>query len=236
MGETIHTIRHIAVIVAAGRGLRMQSEKPKVWLDLAGRPVLAHVVDAFKKCPWIDAVIVVTSEDYREDVSKLGGDIIAVPGGRERADSVCAGLAAAQEWIGNDGQAYVYIHDGARPLISREVLDRVREGVMAAGACVCGMPVKDTTRMVSGDHLAEILQRDCLRAIQTPQAFDLAEITEAYERCLWGDAGLKETATDDAMIYEAATGRRVLIVEGSYANIKLTTPEDMIIAEALMER
>ena len=289
-----HT-RHIAIIVAAGRGTRMQADKPKVLLELAGKPVLAYTLKAFVKCPWMDAVIVVAAAEYLEEMQEVAetvaddggasanadmttkssrslavGEILVVPGGAERTDSVRAGLAAAGEWLenltgepspcqenltGELSPCYVYIHDGARPLISQEVLERVRDGVMQTGACVCGVPVKDTIREVSaadggadtaagkgtaGDSpgkmvLAETFDRSRLRAIQTPQAFDLTEITAAYDKFAEGEAG-STVATDDAMVYEAATGKKVMIVEGDYRNIKLTTPEDMITAEALVSR
>lgn len=246
-----HT-RHIAIIVAAGRGTRMQVDKPKVLLELAGKPVLAYTLEVFVKCLWMDAVIVVASAEYLEEMREVAEktaaehpeEILIVPGGAERTDSVRAGLAAAGEWLknltGESSPCYVYIHDGARPLISQAVLDRVRDGVMKNGACVCGVPVKDTIRGVSAAPgelvLADTFDRSRLRAIQTPQAFDLAEITEAYDKFAEGGTDLAGRATDDAMVYEAATGKKVMIVEGDYRNIKLTTPEDMIMAEALVSR
>ena len=271
-----HT-RHIAIIVSAGRGTRMQADKPKVLLELAGKPVLAHTLEAVVRCPWMDAVIVVAAAEYLEEMREVAEkavaghseEILVVSGGAERTDSVRAGLAAAGEWLenltgepspcqenltGEPTSCYVYIHDGARPLISQEVLERVRDGVMQTGACVCGVPVKDTIREVSAADggadtaagkriaddapgkmvLAETFDRSRLRAIQTPQAFDMAEITEAYDRFAEGGADLAGRATDDAMVYEAATGKKVMIVDGDYRNIKLTTPEDMIIAGAMV--
>ena len=244
---------HIAVIVAAGSGTRMKADRPKVFLDLAGKPVLARTVGAFEKCPWIDGIIVVAAEECLDEAEALiresgAAKVLAVvPGGAARADSVYAGLRAAGP-ISGAGRTYVYIHDGARPFVTQEVLDRVREGVLAHGACVCGMPVKDTIRQISSsrkeeDSGLEILggrpDRSMLRQIQTPQAFDISLVTEAYEAYMnairkqeeAGEGECLPAATDDAGVVEMMTDHSVCLAEGSYRNIKLTTPEDMIVGE-----
>ena len=260
--------RHIAVIVAAGSGKRMKAEVPKILLDLCGEPVLVHTVRAFAECPWIDGIVVVAAEAYVVRIAQLLSvkipekPLIVTAGGRERADSVYAGLKAVQELLEGDqkGAEYVYIHDGARPFVTQSVLERVRDGVRQHGACLCGVPVKDTIREIgteaptaaggSGASAAEteVLDgapdRSALRQIQTPQAFDYDLVLNAYELYMHREdedaggyeAGTREfVPTDDAGIGEKRTGHRVYLTAGSYRNIKLTTPEDMVIARALID-
>lgn len=259
--------QHIAIIVAAGRGERMKADKPKVFLKLGGVPVIAYTVKAFEDCPWIDAIILVAAPDYLDEMERIAKEGSyakirqIVPGGESRADSVYAGLRAANEVA--EGAAYVYIHDGARPFVTQDVLERVCAGVEATDACICGMPVKDTIRTVEtvssergtaeGELLGSAPDRSALRAIQTPQVFDLKLVTDAYQAFFTSNHGDQDLSgktvsvtdrltgiltatppTDDAQMVEQMTGHEVYLVEGSYRNIKLTTPEDMVIGEALI--
>ncbi len=248
--------RITAIVLAGGSGSRMKSPIPKQYMDLAGRPVLFYSLSAFAKSEVTDIVLVAGAgeADYckKEIIARYGIPRVRAiaEGGRERADSVYAGLLAAE------GADYVLIHDGARPLVSPEVIARSIEAVRRDGACVAGMPAKDTIKVVDSDGYAvETPDRSSLYIMQTPQSFSYPLIRSAYEKYLGrvggsareganapdgenarngGVAGADVVATDDAMVLELAAGKRARIIEGSYGNIKVTTPEDMVIAEALL--
>ena len=189
----------------------------------------------YKRQPFIDEVILVTGKDEirycREEIVEPYG-ITKVKkitaGGAERYLSVYEGLKAAGDCD------YVYIHDGARPFLTQDILKRVREGVCRYEACVAGMPVKDTIKISNGDGFADNTPpRDHVWMVQTPQAFRYREILDAY-------AGIIEkgqtAVTDDAMVLEAMTGKKSRLVPGSYENIKITTPEDLEIAGVFAQR
>lgn len=253
--------RHIAVIVAAGRGTRMKADRPKILLDLAGEPVLVRTVRVFEKCEWIDGIVIVAAPEYVDEVGDMlrGFSKVAAvtAGGQTRTDSVMNGLREAgklRDTAGREESMYVYIHDGARPFVTQDILERVRAGAEECDACVCGMPVKDTIRQVGTEELrekagsgaeernAELLtgtpERSSLRLVQTPQAFEYELVMSAYEAyadktAAGGEDADRPVFTDDASLVEIMTGRPVYMVTGSYRNIKLTTPEDMVIGEAL---
>ena len=151
-----------------------------------------------------------------------------VPGGKERYHSVYEGLKAA-------GDCHlVFIHDGARPFVDQGILERTKEAAETYQACVAGMPVKDTIKLSDGHGTAvETPRRDLLWMIQTPQVFDCALIREAYRKLMESDGTL--AVTDDAMVLESIEGKKVRLVEGSYRNIKITTPEDLLVAEAFLQ-
>lgn len=218
-----------AIVLAAGSGKRMNSEVHKQYLLLAGKPVLYYALKAFEESA-VSAVVLVTGageEEYcrKEIVEKYEIRKVTsiVPGGKERYHSVFAGLQALS------GADYVLIHDGARPFVSADIISRSMETVKQCGACVVGMPVKDTIKVVDINNFAiGTPERKSLWQVQTPQTFSYSLIYDAYAKMLQQE---NEKITDDAMVLETITGQKVKVIEGSYQNIKITTPEDMMIAE-----
>ena len=205
-----------AIIVAAGASRRMGFDK--LFYPLQGAPVLAHTLAAFDAHPMVDAIVVVAGENI-DRVRRLAGEYpkvtAVVRGGATRAGSVKAGLAAA------GGGGLVAIQDGARPFVSEAVITRTLAAAARCGAAAPAVPVKDTVKVVQPDGFVRATPpRETLRAVQTPQVFDAAR----YARAL---AGCDEAAvTDDCGVFESAGGR-VLLVEGEYANLKITTKEDL---------
>lgn len=238
-----------AVVLAGGQGKRMHSEVQKQYMELGGRPLITYALEAFEDSA-VDVVVLVTGageEEYArtELVAAYGFSKVkaVVAGGRERYHSVYEGLKALAsggscdgENTGHTGCDYVLIHDGARPLVTREMIARAIEGAKRYEACVAGMPVKDTIKIADGQsYAAGTPDRSCLWQIQTPQAFAYPLVRSAYDR-LMGDESLQAGITDDAMVVESQTEHKVKLIEGSYENLKVTTPEDMVVAEALLAR
>ena len=225
--------RITAILLAGGSGKRMNSTVPKQYMTLAGKPLLYHALRAFEESE-VTGIVLVTGRGEQEycrqeliekyNISKLSA---LVEGGKERYHSVYAGLLAA------DGADYVLIHDGARPLVTAELISRSIEAAKKWNACVTGMPVKDTIKVVGEDGFAkETPDRGKLWQIQTPQSFSYAMIMDAYQKLMAvGD----DSVTDDAMVLEKMTKQRVRLIEGDYRNIKVTTPEDMCVAEAYLK-
>lgn len=219
-----------AVILAAGQGKRMGTDVPKQYLEIGGKPVLAYSLQAFQVCPCLDEIVLVTG---REDLTRVKEEIVGrygltkvkhiVPGGAERFLSVYEGLKAV------GGCDYVLIHDGARPFIDQELLARVLSDVKTYGACAAGMPSKDTVKISDEKGFAEVTpDRSHVWNVQTPQAFSYPMIFDAYRRLI--ESG-RSDVTDDAMVLERMTQKKVRLTEGSYRNIKITTPDDLEIAE-----
>lgn len=229
--------RNVAIVLAAGRGKRMGSDVAKQYLHIGDKPVLFYALKTFEDS-FMDEIILVTGageEEYcrNEIVERYHFNKVKkiVPGGVERYHSVLNGLRAAKEC------EYVFIHDGARPFITEEILLRNLECVQKYEACVTGMPVKDTIKKSSSEGFVEATpERKTLWAVQTPQTFSYKKILDAYEKFLSGE-GNKEgvEVTDDAMVAEIYGNLPVKLVEGSYENIKITTPGDLVMAEALLE-
>jgi len=226
----------VALIAAAGRGTRMagSAQQKKQYFMLGDRPVLAHTISIFEESPLVDdIVVVVCPEDIaycqREIVTKYGFQKVSklVPGGRQRGDSVYQGLLAL-----DPAPDIVLVHDGVRPFFPSALMGEVVQAVRTYGAAVVAVPVKDTIKIADvAGFVKRTPERRSLWAVQTPQGFSypllLAAYREARQRQL--------QATDDAMLVEAL-GHRVKLVLGTYENIKITTPEDFIIAEALFAR
>jgi 2-C-methyl-D-erythritol 4-phosphate cytidylyltransferase len=215
------------IIAAAGQSLRMNGVD-KIMASLGGKPVLAWSIEAFQECPVVDRIVLVNSEQNKEPVQCLVvnqkwskvADICT--GGKRRQDSVAAGLRllADCEWI--------IIHDGARPLLSRDLIERGLEAARETGAAAAAVPVTDTIKLAGEDRtVIETPPRQNLWAVQTPQIFRAAIIKEAYRQAR-GDV------TDDATLVEQ-TGSQVKLYMGSYDNIKITTPRDLAIAELLIK-
>ncbi|MDO5300483.1 MAG: 2-C-methyl-D-erythritol 4-phosphate cytidylyltransferase [Clostridia bacterium] len=220
-----------AVIVAAGRGSRMGMERNKVLYPLCGVPVIMRTVRAFEATGFFDGGIVVVAsacdmDDMRAMFERANVRAALVAGGEDRQQSVYNGISAC------DPRAdIIAIHDGARPLVTREVIERTIDSAGRYGSGVAAVMLKDTVKQVDGDgRVVDTPRRDTLRAVQTPQTFDAALIREAHERFKRG-----EHATDDAMLAERM-GHAVRLTEGDVENIKLTTPEDMLLAEQVILR
>ena len=231
--------RTAAVVLAAGSGKRMESSTKKQYMLLKEKPVIYYSLKVFQES-FIDEILLVVSPGdiqfcKEEIVDKYGFDKVEqiIEGGKERYHSVAAGLKSISDCD------FVFIHDGARPLVTGEILERALSGVVKYGACVVGMPVKDTIKIADkGGYIASTPDRNLVWMVQTPQVFDCTLIKEAYEQLILKEKELlKEgiSITDDAMVVETFTGRPVKLVEGSYENIKITTSEDIITAENFMK-
>ena len=213
-----------AIVLAAGQGKRMHSKIQKQFLEIQDHPVLYYSLKCFQDSPVIDDIILVTQSDmicYCKDeivdhysFTKVS-DVIA--GGKERYDSVYQGLLACTD------TDYVFIHDGARPFITEEILKRGLAGVRETGACVVGMPSKDTVKLSDEDGFVST----------TPERKQVWTIQKAHESIRKKDMS---RSTDDAMVVEQESGVKVRLVEGSYQNIKITTPEDLDVAEVFLKK
>ena len=229
-----------AVCLAAGQGKRMESNVQKQYLLIQDKPVLYYALKAFQDSSVEDVVLVVGAgeEEYckKEIVDRYEFTKVKsiVAGGKERYHSVFEGLQAVEE------ADYVLIHDGARPFLTQEIIDRCIEGAKEYKACVAGMPVKDTIKLADDDgNIESTPQRSKVWMIQTPQAFEYSLIKEAYSLLIEQEnRGIKTSipVTDDAMVIEYFLNQKVHLVYGSYENIKITTPEDMKIAEVFAKK
>lgn len=223
--------RCTAIILAGGQGHRMGTKVQKQYLEVLGKPVLAYSLETFEQSPVIDDIILVVGagqEEYcrQHIIEKYGITKVRsiVVGGAERYESVWNGLQASTP----DG--YVFIHDGARPFVTEEIIARAYEDVKKYKACVVGMPVKDTIKIVDEEGMSiSTPDRKTLWMIQTPQVFETKLIYDAYSELM--RLQLKDV-TDDAMVVERIFGNAIKMTQGSYRNIKITTPEDLQIAEA----
>lgn len=250
-----------AIVLSAGKGKRMGTDKPKQYLDLCGKPVLYYCLKAFQYS-FIDEIVIVASKDdfsyIREEiVDKYGITkvIKIVEGGAERYDSVLCGLKAAgvpdlgttysdgtdTEGAYEAGECkypdYVFIHDGARPFVDDEILMRAYETVEKFGTAIVAVPSKDTVKIVDDCGITiDTPDRSTVWLMQTPQVFVYKKILKAYENMEAGSLTLmgKSCITDDAMVMEQFGSLPVHVSMGSYRNIKITTPEDMIMAEAFI--
>lgn len=219
------------IIVAAGASRRMGRDK--LWIPLAGRITLARTIDAFQGSPLIDAIIVVTSPERLSDVLDLCREETwdkvrsVVPGGARRQDSVCQGLDTLAE-LQPECQ-WVMIHDGARPFVTSTIIAAGLQAAQEHLAAIAAVPVKDTIKQVHAGKILATPDRALLWAVQTPQVFSFPLIHQAHHSPLaQGDA------TDDALLLERL-GYEVAVFPGSYTNIKITTQEDLLFAEAYLE-
>ena len=223
-----------ALIPAAGRGVRFGGSVLKQYLPIAGKPVLAHAIDAVNLYPEISGITVVIAEDDRMFSGLISAEhsgVTTVIGGASRAESVMHGLRSIRESSPEAG--WVLVHDAARPCLARSSVTRLLEkGLASPDGAILAMPVRDTLK--SGgedDRISGTVKREALWAAQTPQLFPLVALTQALQGML--DVG--ESPTDEAAAMEK-TGARPLLVMGSPANIKITWPEDVAIAEAWLAR
>lgn len=231
MGKTV------AIVLAAGRGKRMQSDVAKQYLLVRNKPVLYYSLKAFQDSV-VDEMILVTAESEiayckEEIVDKYNISKVSkiVAGGKERYHSVYNGLKACED------AEIVLIHDGARPFVDEVIIERNISMVKECGACVTGMPVKDTIKIADNKgFVKETPRRDMIWTIQTPQTFCYDLIKEAYDTFLSDEEEYSKqySVTDDSMVAEIFGGLKVKLIEGSYNNVKITTPEDMVLAEAIL--
>ena len=215
-----------ALIVAAGSSSRMGGQD-KMLAHLNGKPVLYHTINVFQKNDSVAKIVVVGSKSNLLEVQNICtafpkvSDV--VEGGQNRAESVSNGFSFVRT-------KYILIQDGARPLVTEEVINRVMAGLENSGACAAAVPVRDTIKMVDEDSIIHAtLKRDSLMAMQTPQGF----LSSVYEHALNNHKDLSGF-TDDCALVESS-GVKVHCVQGDYRNIKITTEEDLIVAAALMK-
>lgn len=232
-------MKYTAIVLAGGSGSRMKSKVKKQYLQMGDYPVLWYSLAVLEKSSRIDEIILVCGKGEQQQCRSLFVDTYGfqkiakvVEGGKERYHSVYEGLKVAK------GCDYVLIHDGARPFLDEDMLVRLTAALPIWNACVVGMPVKDTIKLADPDTgcVQATPDRSLLWSIQTPQAFRYDLIRNAYDALMQEEAAgrLTQKVTDDAMVAERA-GATVKLIEGSYNNIKITTPEDLVFARAILE-
>ncbi|MCQ2496804.1 MAG: 2-C-methyl-D-erythritol 4-phosphate cytidylyltransferase [Lachnospiraceae bacterium] len=253
--------RTVAIIVAAGAGRRMNSSVKKQYIEIKSHPVLYYTLKAFEDSA-VDGILLVTGADEIDYVSQeivekyaFKKVLAVIPGGKERYDSVFCGMKylsdttdveyatgdasnnSADKEIKSEG-LNVLVHDGVRLLVSPELINRVISETENKAACIAAVAVKDTIKTVDiNDEITGTCERSMLRQVQTPQGFDYALLMGAY-KSMYAAIGqrpeLAKTITDDAMLVEQFTEHPVYCVTGDYRNIKITTPEDILMAEAFL--
>ncbi|MCM1569823.1 MAG: 2-C-methyl-D-erythritol 4-phosphate cytidylyltransferase [Roseburia sp.] len=238
--------RCTAVVLAAGSGSRMESPIAKQFLLLKDKPLIYYALRTIEASKIIDDCILVTGE---EDISRVKREIVEkyefhkvdaiIAGGKERYASVANAmrLLRQERMPVTDRQGYVFIHDGARPFLTEEILERTYQAVQEFHACVAAVPSKDTVKIADEQGFAlETPARRLVWNIQTPQVFDTRLIVEAYARLEQKYSEFKNgvPVTDDASVVELFTDCGVKLVMGSYENIKITTPEDLAMAAAIL--
>ena len=221
-----------AIIAAAGTGSRMASDRPKQFLQLAGTPIIFHTLAPFEECESIQEVIVVLPAEEAAVFLTLAGKrglrklSRVVPGGTTRADSVKRGLMAVRPATAG----IVAVHDGVRPFVTVEEIESVVRAAESDDAAILVAPVTDTIKQIRGDTIVTTLERCDLRRAMTPQCFRYELLRQAYEQADVNDPSL----TDESALVEKI-GVQVTTIEGSSRNIKITTPHDLLIAEAFMK-
>ena len=223
----------VAIVLAGGNGTRMKQDTPKQYLTIAGKPLLYYSLKTFQESILIDEIILVTKSGEEERCKKEFVEqygftkvVAVVAGGKERYHSVFAGLQVITSCD------YVMIHDGARPLLTTKMISDMAEGVQQYQACVLGVPVKDTIQMVDEkNNICSTPKRSLLWQAQTPQAFSFELVRDAYKNII---DEKKIEVTDDAMVVSQYYDMPIHMILGDYTNIKVTTPEDIQIAEAFL--
>lgn len=231
----------VAVILAGGRGKRMGSDVPKQYISVCGKPLLYYTLKAFEES-FIERIVLVCGEGDEsfcksEIVDRYGFNKVSdiAVGGKERYHSVWSGLKC----IGNDvpDGCIVFIQDGARPFTDTDTMRRCYEDAVKYGSGVAAVPSKDTVKIADKDGFAvSTPARDTVYMVQTPQTFEFKEIYDAYEKLMQSEGELKKAGviiTDDAMVMEHFTNKRVKLTPGDYRNIKITTPEDLKIMNCI---
>lgn len=223
-----------AIVLSAGKGKRMNSDISKQYMEFNGKPIIYYTIEAFMQSK-VDEIIIVTGKDDiayvdTEILKKYGltSKIRIVAGGKERFDSSYNGILAAKD------SRYVLIHDGARPCITTDKINEIIDSVKKYNACIVGVPVKDTIKKINEEGvIVDTPARETLWQVQTPQAFDRVSIISAYEKMYKeGTEGI----TDDAMVMERFSDKKVKMIMGDYSNIKVTTPEDMGLLDVFLKK
>ncbi len=223
----------VAIVVAAGKGERFGSETPKIMVDLGGKPLVLYSLEVFQKSTLVDRIILVTSRDlvdfFENELipdSKLSKVDQVVLGGRERQDSVKEGLKAIYK-----APESVLIQDAARPFLTEMMIEQCHNALDKTEGAIVGTKITDTIKLVNEDLLVQkTIPRDALWAVQTPQVFRYPTLIEAYQ---WAFDG-KIQFTDDASLVERY-GKSIQIIPSSPLNIKITTPEDLMMAELILK-
>jgi 2-C-methyl-D-erythritol 4-phosphate cytidylyltransferase len=225
----------VAIIAAAGLGTRMQQDTPKTYLRLAGKPILIHTLEVFEKVPEVHEVLVVV---HPEDLEFCQGEVVdpyplkkvlrLIPGGKERQDSVYN----AMKFLKKEGDELdvILVHDGVRPLVEPARVGQVIASARRHGGAILGVPCQDTLKRVNSKReVVATVDRQKLWQVQTPQAFRAALLWRAYQEAM--ERGFY--ATDEAALVEAL-GEIVMVVPGTPLNLKITTPDDLKMAEAIL--
>jgi len=240
----------VMILLAAGSGKRMQSNTPKQFMELAGKQIICYCLDTIEKSEIVDECILVTS---KQDIDYMREKVV-IPGNYTKVKAICAGGAERFLSVGNGINAWLqlceekgekptneilFVQDGARMFLSESIMqDTFREAV-EHGACVAAVPSKDTIRISDDEGMAQMTpKRSNVWVIQTPQVFQWKILAEAYEELyqqLEKDPDLASHITDDACVVELVTKRKIKMVPADYENIKITTPEDLVIAESLLK-
>ena len=226
------TRRNLAVIVASGTGTRMNSSMPKQFIEVLGKPVLVWTIECFEKSNLIDEIVLVVPNDYLAYTSQAIVDTYGFKkirkitgGGETRQESVLAGLAACPRSLDK-----VAIHDGVRPIVRQSLIEEVFETASETNGAIPAVKVKETVKIVDQDMYAKTLPRDNIYLAQTPQVFSYPTIFDIHKQA----AETEFEASDDAMLAEHF-GHKVKIINGYYDNIKITTPEDLVLAKEILK-
>lgn len=229
--------KYSVILLSAGAGNRMNSDIPKQYMDLKGKMILRYSLETFERDERIGEIVIVANEAWidtvKENIVKQYGytkvtDVVV--GGKERYESVYKGLCALKD------TDYVMIHDGARPFVDHEMIARLAEAVRIHKACIPAVKSKDTIRLSDDKGFVTMTpDRNNVWNIQTPQTFEYVKLKSAFDDYVSNTAEYGQV-TDDAMVWELVTGGSVKIVEGSYNNIKITTPEDISVGEGIVNK
>lgn len=224
---------NVAIIAAAGRGTRMGGERVKQFLELGGTPIIIHTLRRFEQCSTIGEIVVVVPSDEVAGFlalagrHKLGKLARVVPGGQTRTETVWRGLQAVRPATAN----IVAVHDGVRPFVTSEEIDRTVRAAEETGAAILAVPATDTIKEVSGGNVRRTLPRSEAWHAQTPQCFRYELLRRAHEQARANNTD----ATDDSALVEQL-GATVAVVEGSARNVKITRPEDLALAETFLKQ
>ncbi len=217
-----------AVIVAAGKGLRMGGDIEKQFLIIKDKTIITYTLEVFESCEFIDEIILVLSEKnidfFRAEFSNKFKKIKFAKGGEKRQDSVCNALNILDE-----KSNIVLVHDGVRPFVTHSLIKSIIDNCAAYDACIPAIKVKDTIKKCKDNFVIETLERDSLYNIQTPQGFKTGLLKLCYDKLINSDINF----TDEASLLEAL-GYKIFITEGDYKNIKITTKDDLLFAEAIL--
>ena len=224
-------MKTVAIIVAAGKSIRLKDRLPKQFLEIANKPILAHTVEKFERCDLVDEILMVVPEDYlgycstevvdRFDFRKIK---MIISGGEERQDSVYDGLLAIP-----NNTSIVLVHDGVRPFVSVSKIEESINLCKEYKAVILALPVKETIKRVEDDYVVTTLNREKIWTVQTPQTFDYKLLLDAYQKAK--EDGF--VGTDDSSLVEKI-GVKIRVLEGEENNIKITTKEDLILAEQIL--